>query len=291
VEVGGNVKIDDQAWAYIDGTCEIALPPGAVRVQVAKGPEYRPIDTKLTLTAGKLSVRLAIERWADLRAEGWYSGDTACYFLSPHAALLEGAGEDLAVVNLLAWEVALRDRSDGYRTIANILEFSGQRPALEMPGHLVAVNTRNQHPMHGTLLLLNCHRVVYPLTFGGPGGFDNWTLMDWCDQCHRKGGLVLGGPYFRNITGYDYGAPAGSMAGNPAPSITPGWSRIPNTRPASTNGTAFSMPGSGSRSSWAAARCATSTSSVARGPTPNSARTSRSPTRAGSRRSARAVPS
>jgi hypothetical protein len=188
VDIGGNVGLAWE-WAYIDGTCEIGLPPGEIRIEISKGPEYRPIDTRIQLTPGKLSLRLSIERWADLRAEGWHSGDTRCYHLSPQAALLEGAGEDLAVINLLAHE---REGRDGEgRAIPNILDFSGQRPAAELPGHMVVVNTANEHDTLGRLLLLNCHRVVYPLRFGWPLSRENWTLRDWCDQCHRKGGLVI----------------------------------------------------------------------------------------------------
>jgi hypothetical protein len=44
---------------------------------------------------------------------------------------------------------------------------------------------------------LNCHRIVYPLVFGGLDGVDDWTLADWCDQCHRKGGLVIAADFFR----------------------------------------------------------------------------------------------
>src|SRR5205823_11441107 len=39
--------------------------------------------------------------------------------------------------------------------------------------------------------LLHCHRAVYPLTFGGPDGADDWTLADWFDQCHRNKVLVV----------------------------------------------------------------------------------------------------
>src|SRR5262249_54309130 len=39
--------------------------------------------------------------------------------------------------------------------------------------------------------LLNCHRVVYPLRFGGPDGLEDWSVIDWCEQCHRKKGLVV----------------------------------------------------------------------------------------------------
>jgi hypothetical protein len=195
VDIGGNVGLAWE-WAYIDGTCEIGLPPGEIRIEISKGPEYRPIDTRIQLTPGKLSLRLSIERWADLRAEGWHSGDTRCYHLSPQAALLEGAGEDLAVINLLAHE---REGRDGEgRAIPNILDFSGQRPAAELPGHMVVVNTANEHDTLGRLLLLNCHRVVYPLRFGWPLSRENWTLRDWCDQCHRKGGLVIADNLFES---------------------------------------------------------------------------------------------
>jgi hypothetical protein len=50
---------------------------------------------------------------------------------------------------------------------------------------MVVVNTLNTSAL-GNLALLNCHRVVYPLHFERI----NWTLADWCGQCHRKGGLV-----------------------------------------------------------------------------------------------------
>jgi hypothetical protein len=32
---------------------------------------------------------------------------------------------------------------------------------------------------------------VFPLTFGGAEATDDWSLGDWCDQCHRKRGLVV----------------------------------------------------------------------------------------------------
>src|SRR5439155_11646336 len=75
---------------------------------------------------------------------------------------------------------------------SNILAFSGERPALQVPGHMVVVNTHNSHPVLGSLALLHCHRPVYPLSFGGPDGLEDWSLAAWCDQCHRKKGLVIG---------------------------------------------------------------------------------------------------
>ncbi|HVS34431.1 MAG TPA: CehA/McbA family metallohydrolase [Gemmataceae bacterium] len=187
---GGSVWDEDGAYAYIDGACEIQLPAGEIRVWASKGFEYRPIDEKVQLAAGKLALRFTLERWVDPRREGWHSGDARAAYLTPHAALLEAAGEDLSVVDLLACE------ERRLRTLPNLLAFSGQQPALERLGHLVVVNTMNQHDRLGRLALLNCHRVIYPLSFGGPTGVDDWTLADWCDQCHRKGGLVVGLDFF-----------------------------------------------------------------------------------------------
>ncbi len=191
-DVGGNVMIGRDRWTYIDGSCEIAVPPGELIVEATKGPEYRPLRETVHLPAGKLALRFAIERWTDQLADGWYSGDTRAHFLSPHAALLEAQAEDLAVGNLLAGATVVASM-DGqtYTAYPNLVAFSGQQPCLERDGHLVAVNTYNTHPVLGRLGVLHCHRVVYPLTFGGPDRTDDWSLDDWCGQCHRKRGLVV----------------------------------------------------------------------------------------------------
>jgi hypothetical protein len=204
-DVGGNLLLGAKEYAYIDGTGEVPLPAGTIYAELCKGLEYRPQTVEVTLPAGKLALRLSIERWTNLREQGWYSGDTRCHYLSPHAALLEAAAEDLAVVNVLAFEDRIQDQSG--KTVAarpNILDFSGQEPAAELSGHLVAVNTHNTHPVLGSLGLLNTHRVVFPLAFGGPDGADDWTLRDWCGQCHRKGGLVA---WTRPWYGYEAASP------------------------------------------------------------------------------------
>lgn len=192
VAVGGNVHIGVKPHAYIDGACEIALPPGLLHVQIDKGPEYQPVRTEVNLAAGKLALRFEIARWIDLRAQGWYSGDMRVHFIDPHAALLEAQAEDVAVVNLLIKETQVPGPfHNTFTALPNLLAFSGQQFALAVPGHGVAVNTLNRHPELGALGLLHCHRVVYPLSFGGSKGSDDWTLADWCDQCHRKKGLVV----------------------------------------------------------------------------------------------------
>jgi hypothetical protein len=247
-DVGGNVQIGGKNWAYIDGACEILLPPGTLHIEVTKGPEYKPIRENIELLAGKMALRLTIERWSDVRKQGWYSGDTRVHFLSPDAALLEGQAEDVAVVNLLAVDTGLDAQSvdellkidpapetwsrfqalveraiqgvltaeetaelriytdvgalfmrikerwgrrQRPRAISEITSFSGQTFARHTDQYGVAVNTLNRHRCLGSLGLLHCHRVVYPLAVGGHESDDAWTLHDWCGQCHRKNGLVV----------------------------------------------------------------------------------------------------
>ena len=121
--------------------------------------------------------------------------------------MLEGQAEDLAFVNLLAHE----ERQGEQVSYPNLLAFSGQTPALERDGTAVVVNTLNDHPMLGTLGLLNCHRIVYPLSSGGPEG-DHWSLDNWSGQCHRKGGLVVWCPSFAGTGQME--ASANIIAGN-----------------------------------------------------------------------------
>lgn len=186
-DVGGNVQLGAKKWAYIDGSCEILLPPGKLHVEITKGPEYKPIDEDIELLAGKMSMRFTIERWCDMRKEGWYSGDTRVHFMTPDAALLEGEAEDLAVVNLLAKEAWIPQTYGRTLAIPNILSFSGQSFARQNANCGVAVNTQNRYVRFGSLGLLHCHRIVFPLTCDSC----LWTFGDWCGQCHRKKGLVV----------------------------------------------------------------------------------------------------
>ena len=208
-DVGGRVRVGDENWYYTDGSCEVRLPAGVpLRVRATKGPEYLPLDTTVTLGPGQMALRYSVERWSDVRAGGWHPADARCHFLPPHAALLEAAAEDLDVVNLLAC-VQHYPSQDGmlYPTVPHLAAFSGQSPALEAGGRAVVVNTLNVHPTLGRVGLLNSHRPVFPLTAGGSDATDDWSVCDWCDQCHRKGGLVVWVEPFR---------PAGGLVGGEA---------------------------------------------------------------------------
>jgi hypothetical protein len=199
-DVGGSVRLGKDNFAHIDGSCEIALPAETpLRIRAFHGPEWTPLDQTVTLGPGKMALRFEMTRWCDWKADGWTRTDSRCHFLAPHAALLEAAAEDVDVVNLLACVHRFLARDGNtYPAIPNLTAFSGQTPAVSADGREVFVNTFNTHPSLGKLGLLNCHRVVYPLAFGGAEGPDDWSLCDWADQCHRKDGVVVWCEAFRD---------------------------------------------------------------------------------------------
>jgi len=231
-DIGGRLELETptwwEAWAYIDGGCEINLPcHEPLRLRAAKGPEYVPLEVEFQLQRGKLALRHEVRRWSDIRQAGWYGGDARVHCISPHAALLEAQAEDLAVVQILIREYELPDNlftstvdalarklhlPDDFfvPSVAypNMLAFSGQTPCLQVPGHFVVVNSENFHPELGNLGLLHCHRVVYPLSFGvQQNDEENWTLLDWCGQCHRKNGLVVWTQTLHRCEDFFYGEP------------------------------------------------------------------------------------
>lgn len=197
-DVGGRVKLGREAWFVVDGSVELPLPAGVpLRIQATKGPEYRPIDETLTLGPGQMALRFSIERTIDMKEKGWRSADARCHFLPPHDATLEAAAEGLDLVNLLVMEQPFPSL-DGtaYRTTPNLAAFTGQA----VHHDVVAVNTLNAHPVLGKVGLLYSHRPVFPLGFGGEEA-DDWSICDWCDQCHRKGGLTVWVDAFRESAG------------------------------------------------------------------------------------------
>ena len=132
-EVGLHVRDGGRDYSYVDGSCEILLPADPVEVEIVKGPEYAPIARLVTLGTGKMALRFVLERSQNLPARGWYSGDCRCHELSPHAALLEGGAEGLAVVNLLARQRASQFLE--HPSSLTLLEaFSGQTPCLASHG-------------------------------------------------------------------------------------------------------------------------------------------------------------
>jgi hypothetical protein len=187
-DIGGDVRLGQASYAYIDGTCEGWLPRGEVLVDVARGFEYQPLRARVSIEPGQQELVLRLKRWRDMNAERWFSGDTHVHFLSTQGSHLEAAGEDLNVVNLL--------QAQWGHLFTSLEEFTG-RPSVSPDGRTVVyVSQENRQHFMGHLSLLGLKRHVMPWGSDGPneaelGGTLETTLSAWADACHAQGGTVI----------------------------------------------------------------------------------------------------
>jgi len=87
IDVGGDVRLGQITYAYINGKCEGWLPRGEVIVDVARGYEYEPVRARVRIEPGQQTLTIRLKRLADMNAERYFSGDTHVHFLSTQGAL------------------------------------------------------------------------------------------------------------------------------------------------------------------------------------------------------------
>lgn len=185
---------------YVDGETRVKLPLGKVYVEVSKGFEIKPIRRAYIIAPEATEIAIEIEHLLPWREKGWVSADTHVHFLSPQSALLEGAGEGVNVVNLLA--------SQWGELFTNVGDFDGRTThgSKEAGGdgeYMVRVGTENRQHVLGHISLCGYNgRMITPLTTGGPdesalGDAVEVTLSQWAKQCREQGGIVVL-PHFPN---------------------------------------------------------------------------------------------
>jgi hypothetical protein len=196
-DVGGDVRLGQRSYAYIDGTCQGWLPRGDVVVDVARGFEYEPLRQTVRIEPGQRDLTLRIGRVADLASEGWWSGDSHVHFLSTPGAQLEQRGEDLRVVNLL--------QTQWGALFTNTEDFSGRPGVVDGGGYVTYVGQENRQHVLGHMVLWGLTEPVMPWCSDGPdeaelGGALDATLSDWADRTHAQGGTVVAA-HFPNPNG------------------------------------------------------------------------------------------
>jgi hypothetical protein len=142
---------------YVSGSYRADVPAGTYDLVATRGPEYRAFRQKVEVRAGETrAARVTLERYADLPAGGWYSGDSHVHLMREQAADLnvwgQMAAEDVHLANLLemgniegtyfkqpAWDQAGQFAKDGYALVP------GQEdPRTGMRGHTIHWNLK-QH--------------------------------------------------------------------------------------------------------------------------------------------------
>ncbi len=179
---------------YIPGETLIDLPQGRVFVEISKGFEIAPLRKVVEVKPDTTNLEFILERVLPWRDRGWVTADTHVHFLSPHSAHLEGAGEGINVVNLLA--------SQWGELMTNVGDFDGATTlgSRESGGdgeHLVRVGTENRQHVLGHISLLGYNGpIIAPMTTGGPdesalGDPVETLLTEWARQCRKQGGIVV----------------------------------------------------------------------------------------------------
>ena len=187
-DIGGDLRLGQITYAYIEGTCQGWLPLGDVVVDAARGFEYEPLRTCVKIKPGQRKLEIRLKRWTHMNARRWFSGDTHVHFLGERGGHREAAGEDLNVVNLLA--------SQWGHLFTNAEDFVG-RPTVSHNGEtIVYTSQENRQHLLGHLSLLGLKEHVSPWCSDGPseaGIGDNLeiTLSRWADACHEQGGTVV----------------------------------------------------------------------------------------------------
>jgi len=186
--------------SYIPGETVIDLPLGRVFIEVSKGFEIRPVRKVMRVARATTEIVIEIEKVLPWREKGWVTADTHVHFLSPKSAMLEGSGEGVNIVNLLA--------SQWGELMTNVGDFDGKTTfgAKDAGGdgeYLVRVGTENRQNVLGHISLLGYNgRIIAPMTTGGPdesalGDPVGSLLTEWARQCRTQGGIVVI-PHFPN---------------------------------------------------------------------------------------------
>jgi len=188
-DYGADVMISGRSFAYVPGEFTTDMPVGDVYFEIYKGFEYQPMRAKVRIEPGQKELTLTVNRWKDLRRDGWVTADTHVHFISPQTAWLQAQGEGVNVVNLLA--------SQWGRLFTNAGDYTGRVGVVE-DDTIVYVGTENRNHMLGHMSMLGTKGPlpVFPMCCGGPD--ESWlgdpeflTMAEWALENRRKGGIVI----------------------------------------------------------------------------------------------------
>jgi hypothetical protein len=192
---------------YADGNYETRVPVGTYELVASRGIEYQFHRSQIEVTKDQTTaVTINLQRYADMPAAGWYSGDAHIHVTRDEVAdpQLWGfvSAEDVHVGNLLemgniqnvyfhqpkAWGKASRFERDGHFIV------SGQEaPRTGQFGHTIHFNI--QRPVHLKTDEYFLYHKVFQDVASQPGGISGFAHMGWRgagEQGNRTGQMNRG---------------------------------------------------------------------------------------------------
>jgi hypothetical protein len=162
---------------YAESLVAIEATDESLRIRAAKGPEFRDVDRWVTVD-GDTTLALSLERWIDMRALGWVSGDV-------HAHLAHAPFD----YHLDVAEGAMMARAEGLHTVTfledNGTYFTGSIDAASDARLAAFVGAEYRSAFFGHMGLLG---IDTPVTASGGEG---WPLTAATSIAVRSHGAAL----------------------------------------------------------------------------------------------------
>jgi Tol biopolymer transport system component len=180
---------------YARDAVELRVPAGEYQLRAYRGPEHRPFHQALHVDADRTTeATVAMERWVDGAALGWYSGENHIHanygygewYNTPETMLLQCEGEDLNVCNFMV------ANSDGDGVFDRSF-FRGRPDPLSRPRTVLYWNEEYRSTIWGHMTLVNLSRLVEPIFTGfkdTTNPLDVPTNADTAERTRRQRGLV-----------------------------------------------------------------------------------------------------
>lgn len=186
----------------------IKLAKGRYRISVARGMEYVPVTHEFTVGTEDQEQTIRLERWVDLPALGWYSGDVHVHHPTTEKGhrdflLSYAAAEDLHLVNVLEMG---HHRGTDFKQLGFGRKFrvqrgdywlvSGQEEPRSTFGHIIGLNTSALARDLGTYDLYD---LAFKRLHAQPDAVVGFAHFSW-NGCN----LPRGFPWYVTTEGIDF---------------------------------------------------------------------------------------
>jgi hypothetical protein len=179
---------------YVDGAFSLSSRADRLGIEIRRGLETLPLKAEIDRSRQPTEVMtFRLKRWIDMRALGYFSGDTHVHLLSTAESHLQMRAEDLNVLNLLVSDFT-----------GDVEKFTGRLDPVSTPSHAVYVGQEARDWQQGHVVLMRIKQIIQPFQpFGGTfqGRTEpNVVLARALRECRRQGGVATWA-HFCNLPG------------------------------------------------------------------------------------------
>ncbi|GMU22975.1 MAG: hypothetical protein AMXMBFR13_30590 [Phycisphaerae bacterium] len=151
----------DRSFAC-EGNFTMEVPAGRIMVHVERGTEYVPHEAHINITAGAtIRLRIPLERWINMREEGWYSADLHVHFGHDNPVILQqlARADDVNLVPAFTYWNEFREQWPIWPEGANL----GSSPSHLVTRRNIEIERIGGDPYHsvGALLIFGLTQPIH----------------------------------------------------------------------------------------------------------------------------------